>query len=99
MAKLTSTDIYGSLYVQGTQTTGSLTTLGTFLAPLGTALLPSYTFSGDLNTGIFSPGADILAFSTNGSEKLRIASNGDITTLAGAKLNLYNINNYLSYNT
>jgi hypothetical protein len=99
MAKLTNTDIYGSLYVQGTQTTGSLTTLGTLIAPLGSAPLPSYTFSGDLNTGLFSPAADTLAFSTNGVEKLRIGSNGDLTAIAGAKLFLYNESNYLSYNT
>jgi len=99
MAKLTSTDIYGSLYVQGEQTTGSLTTTGSFKAPNGSASSPSYTFSGDLNTGIYIPSADTLAFTTNGVEKLRIESNGDLTAIAGAKLFLYNSSNYLSYNT
>jgi hypothetical protein len=78
MAKLTSTDIYGSLLVQGTLNTGTLTTTGTFVAPLGTALLPSYTFSGDLNTGIYSPAADTLAFVEGGVEAMRINSSGFI---------------------
>jgi hypothetical protein len=89
MAKLTSTDIYGSLLVQGTLTTGTLSTTGTFVAPLGTALLPSYTFSGDLNTGIWSSGADTLNFSTNGAERLRIDPIGNLyvgeTTGLGAQ--------------
>ena len=44
----------------------------------GTALLPSYTFSGDVNTGMWSPGADILAISTAGSERFRIDSSGNV---------------------
>jgi len=89
MAKLTSTDIYGSLLVQGTLTTGTLTTTGAFIAPLGTVSLPSYTFTGDLNTGIYSPGADLLAFTTGGTERLRVTSAGNIgigTTSPAQKL-------------
>jgi hypothetical protein len=43
-------------------------------ATLGTALLPSYTFAGDLDTGAWSPGADIYAISTGGVERLRASS-------------------------
>jgi hypothetical protein len=92
MAKLTSTDIYGSLLVQGTLNTGTLTTTGAFVAPLGTALLPSYTFTGDLNTGIWSSGADTLNISTAGAERLRVTSTGDIgigTTSPINKLHLH----------
>lgn len=42
----------------------------------GTASNPSYTFSSDTNTGLFRAGEDILGFSTNGSERMRITGDG-----------------------
>lgn len=48
----------------------------------GTAGAPSLTF--DANTGLFSPAGDIVAISTNGSERLRIDSNGVTTIQNGA---------------
>ena len=44
---------------------------------LGAAATPSYTFGGDLNTGMWSSGADILNFSTAGTERLEIKADGD----------------------
>lgn len=44
--------------------------------PLGAVGTPSITFSGDLNTGIYSPGSDQIAISTGGSECLRVDSSG-----------------------
>jgi hypothetical protein len=44
--------------------------------PLGAVGTPSITFTGDLNTGFWSPAADTLAASTAGSERLRITSAG-----------------------
>ncbi len=44
----------------------------------GTDALPGLTFNGDLNTGIFRPAADELGFVTNGSEKVRITSAGNV---------------------
>ena len=44
----------------------------------GTASLPSITFSGDTNTGIFSPAADTIAFAEGGVEAMRIDSDGDV---------------------
>jgi hypothetical protein len=44
----------------------------------GTAAAPSISFTGDTNTGIFSPGADQLAISTNGTERLFVDANGNI---------------------
>jgi hypothetical protein len=51
-------------------------TSGVFAA--GSAASPSITFTGDLNTGIYSPGADQVAISTGGSGRLFINSNGDV---------------------
>jgi dihydroxyacetone kinase DhaKLM complex PTS-EIIA-like component DhaM len=44
----------------------------------GTAASPGYAFSGDPNTGIFSTTANTIGFSTNGTEKMRILSNGNV---------------------
>jgi len=49
---------------------------GVLAVTAGTAALPGIAVSGDLNTGIYSPGADQLAISTNGSEVARIDSSG-----------------------
>ena len=42
----------------------------------GTAAAPGVFFSGDTNTGIYSPGADTLAFVEGGVESMRIDSSG-----------------------
>ncbi|SRX75387.1 autotransporter outer membrane beta-barrel domain-containing protein [Aequorivita antarctica] len=39
---------------------------------LGTDALPTYSWTGDVNTGIYSPGADQLSFSTNGLQRFTI---------------------------
>jgi len=44
----------------------------------GSVGAPGLTFTGDLNTGIFSPGADLLAFVTNGTERVRILADGKV---------------------
>ena len=45
--------------------------------PIGTAGVPAYSFSGNANTGVYSPGAGQLAISTNGTAALTFAANGD----------------------
>jgi hypothetical protein len=42
----------------------------------GSAAAPSLTFSGDTNTGIFSPAADTIAFTEGGVESMRIDASG-----------------------
>lgn len=42
----------------------------------GSAASPTYSWTGDVNTGIWRPGNDLLAFSTNGLERMRIDNNG-----------------------
>lgn len=58
---------------------GAVTLSGTLDVPLGAAATPSITFTGDTNTGIYSPGADTLAFVTNGTERLQLTSTGAVT--------------------
>ncbi len=55
---------------------GNHTATQQILATLGTANAPGYSFTGDPNTGMWSAGADQLAFSTNGVERLRVNSSG-----------------------
>jgi hypothetical protein len=48
--------------------------VGTFLAGDGAESAPSYAFSDDSNTGMWSPVNDTIAFSTGGTERFRVAS-------------------------
>jgi len=58
--------------------TGAWTSSERFSYPLGTAAAPTITFTGDPNTGIYSPGADQVAISTNGTGRLFVGSNGRV---------------------
>jgi hypothetical protein len=49
-----------------------------FSVPLGAQGTPSLTFTGDANTGIYSPGADQVAISTGGSGRLFVDANGRV---------------------
>ena len=42
----------------------------------GSAASPSFTFTGDTNTGVLRPAADTIAASTGGTERVRIDSSG-----------------------
>lgn len=44
----------------------------------GSAGAPAFSFSGDTNTGMYNITADTLGFSTGGSEKMRLYSNGSL---------------------
>jgi hypothetical protein len=48
--------------------------VGTFLAGDGAESSPSYAFSDDTNTGMWSPVNDTIAFSTGGTERFRVSS-------------------------
>jgi hypothetical protein len=56
---------------------------GTFLASdislaAGSAAAPSLFFTGDTNTGIYSPGADQVAISTNGTSRIVFDASGNV---------------------
>ena len=55
----------------------------------GSVSAPAYTFIGDTDTGTYRPGANAFAITTNGSERMRITSEGKVgigTTSAGQSL-------------
>jgi hypothetical protein len=58
--------------------------------PLGAVGTPSITFTGDLNTGIYSPAADTLAFVEGGAEVARIDSSARLLIgTSTARTNFY----------
>ena len=85
-ASIVNADVNASAAIAGTKISpdfGSqtITTTGIVSAALGAAATPSITFTGDTNTGIYSPGADQVAISTGGSGRLFVDASGRI--LAG----------------
>jgi hypothetical protein len=80
---IVNADVNASAAIAGTKISpdfGSQTiaTTGVFRHALGAAATPSVTFTGDLNTGIYSPGADQVAISTNGTGRLFIDASGRV---------------------
>jgi hypothetical protein len=70
--------------VSGDTMTGAL-----LLDNAASASAPDLSFDGDANTGIYSPGADQVAISTNGTGRLFIDSSGNVgigTSTGDAKL-------------
>jgi hypothetical protein len=61
---------------------------------LGSAAAPSITFSGDTNTGIFSPGADRIGFAEGGVQVGEFDASGNLlvgrTSGSGARLDVTN---------
>ena len=78
----------------GTITTGVIPTLTSttlITSGTGTAASPAIVPTGDTNTGVFFPAADTTAFSTQGTERVRIDSSGRVgigTTSIGASLDI-----------
>jgi hypothetical protein len=82
-AAIAGTKISPDFGSQTVTTTGLISADGKVSFPLGTAALPSLYPGSDTNTGIYSPGADQVAVATNGAERMRITSTGQVR-LAGA---------------
>ena len=75
----------------GSQT---VATTGIFSSAAGTAAAPSIAFTGDLNTGIYSLGADQLAVSTGGTGRLFVDASGRLLVgTSTARSNFFNATN------
>ena len=57
-------------------TVGDITSGDNFIASLGAEGTPSYTFTGDTDTGMWSPAGDTIALSLGGFEKFRFDGTG-----------------------
>jgi len=87
-ADLDNFTVGGNLSVTGTLTVTSTTELNgatkLFLnAASSTAAAPPLSWSGDTNTGIYSPAADNIGLSTGGVERLRVNSTGALIIGSG----------------
>jgi hypothetical protein len=72
-------DSSGNVGIGTASPDANLTVNGAASFAAGTALLPSIARAGDLNTGIFFPAADTIAFSEGGAEAMRIHSSGGVS--------------------
>ena len=61
-----------------TTVTGGVATITSGVFALGSASNPSISFTGDANTGLYSPGADQVAISTNGTGRLFVDASGKV---------------------
>ena len=61
-----------------TATIPTLTSITKITSGTGTAAAPAISPTGDTNTGIFFPAADIIAFAEGGAESMRIDSAGNV---------------------
>ena len=80
-------DVPGSLNVTSTAVFDS-----TASHPLGSAAAPTITFTGDANTGIYSPGIDQIALSTGGTSRLHVAADGKIGVGTGSPATTFDVN-------
>jgi hypothetical protein len=71
-------DSSGNVGIGTTSPDANLTVNGAASFAAGTALLPSIARAGDLNTGIYFPAADTIAFTEGGAEAMRIDSSGNL---------------------
>jgi hypothetical protein len=76
-AAIAGTKINPDFGAQAVDTTSNVTA-SRLVAGDGSDSLPSITFTGDGNTGIFHPAEATIAFSENATEVMRINSDGDL---------------------
>ena len=75
---------------------GSITPSGSLLFPAGTAAAPSLSFTGDTDTGIYSPFANSVAISTGGSGRLFVDASGNVGVATGAPSYRLEVNGTIS---
>jgi hypothetical protein len=66
---------------------------------LGSVSAPSITFTGDTNTGIYSPAADTIAFTEGGVEAMRIDSSGNVLVGTATAQELLTVNKNAAFGT
>jgi hypothetical protein len=76
-AAIVGTKIDPDFGAQNVETTGNVTA-NRLVAGVGSVGVPSVTFTGDGNTGIFHPAADTIAFCKDATEVMRITSDGKV---------------------
>ena len=76
ISSYTETSTLGNVTARGSSTSTKSTFSTGLLVGVGTAALPTYSFSGDTNTGMFRPSADTLAMSVNGVATVTINDAG-----------------------
>ena len=75
--------------------TGSITGLSSISSPgisgvpVGSASAPAFSFTGDTNTGIYSPGANQVAVATNGVGRLFVDASGHVGINTSAPTNSF----------
>jgi hypothetical protein len=67
-----------------TALSGASTTVTSGIFAVGSAAAPSISFTSDPNTGIYSPGADQVAISTNGTGRLFVDASGRVGVGVGS---------------
>jgi hypothetical protein len=78
----------GTVTVNGTiNSSGAVSSAAKFIAPVGSAATPSFTFDGDADTGLAQlGGANTLSVVTGGAERLRFLSDGTRQSYIGSAL-------------
>ena len=101
---IVNADVNASAAIAGTKISPDfgiqpVVTTGVFSHALGAAATPTITFTGDLNTGIYSPSADTLAFVEGGVEAMRITSAGKVGIGTSSPAELLNVNGNIALDT
>ncbi|MEK7680825.1 MAG: NYN domain-containing protein, partial [Patescibacteria group bacterium] len=79
------------LFTVGLSNQFGINSSGYALLPAGAVTTPSLSFVSDTNTGFWSSGADTLNFSTGGSERVRILSDGNVGIGTTAPTSLFHV--------
>jgi hypothetical protein len=74
--KITGANVAAAATSVGTLT--SLTVSGVTTLSAGTAAAPALTTTGDTNTGLLFPAADVVGIATGGTERMRLDASGNI---------------------
>ena len=87
-----SISITGNLSAGNATVTGNVSTKA-FYANIGSVSLPSYSFQGDVTSGMYSTGAGIINFATGGTSRLQASNIG----LEAWRLNLAQLYGYVGF--